>query len=117
MIVRSDFKNLEETINSIQIQNFIYFENFVVYDNEKKNLMLIKQYIKKFNNIKIIGFLIFKIFKIKKCLFLSLKILINLFNIFSILNCKGLYAMFLKLTYILATKNALNELYNLIIRI
>ena len=36
MIVRSDFKNLEETINSIQIQNFIYFENFVVYDNEKK---------------------------------------------------------------------------------
>ncbi len=40
MIVRSDFKNLEETINSIQIQNFIYFENFVVYDNEKKNLML-----------------------------------------------------------------------------
>ncbi len=44
MIVRSDFKNLEETINSIQIQNFIYFENFVVYDNEKKNLM-------KLNNI------------------------------------------------------------------
>lgn len=63
---------------------------------------LIKKYIKKFNNIKLINNR-----KIKGFIY-SISI--------GILNSKGLYIMILKPTYILAKKDILNKLYSLIIK-
>jgi hypothetical protein len=103
IIVCSEYKYLEQTINSIQNQNYIFFEIILVYDNDEKNhIMLIKKYIKQFNNIKLINN------KIIKGFIYSISI--------GILNSKGLYIMILKPTYILATKDVLNKLYNIIIK-
>ena len=55
IIFCNEFKYLDKTIISIENQEFSSYEIFVVYDNnEESNLNLIKNYIKKYTNIKII---------------------------------------------------------------
>ena len=56
IIICSENTYLEKTVNSIQNQNFNYFEIIVVYDNDDQtDYNLILNYIKKYPNIKLIN--------------------------------------------------------------
>ena len=90
---------LEKTINSIQNQNFNYFEIIVVYDNDDQtDYNLINNYITKYSNIKLINN------NEKKGYVYSISV--------AVLLSKGEYILVLELSNTLAKENTLNELYD-----
>jgi glycosyltransferase involved in cell wall biosynthesis len=101
IIVCTEYQYLENIIDSIQIQSFIYFEIILIYDNNDIiNLNLIKNYIKKYQNIKLIsneeiqGF----VYSFSK----------------GIETSKGEYIWLLRPNYILSGKEILSKLYNIV---
>ena len=99
IIVCSEYKYLDKTVGSIQNQNFTNFEIILIYDNkEKKDLNLIKQYIKGYSNINFIN---------NKCI----KGFLYSYST-GVLHSKGKYILLLEPSNTLAKENVLNQLYN-----
>ena len=100
IIVCDELKFLEITIKSIINQINYNYEIIIIYDNNYKyDLNLIKKYIEKYKNIKIINNN-------------SHKGLLYSYSI-GILNSKGEYILILQSGYTLSKKNILDELYNI----
>ena len=96
-----EYKYLDETINSIQNQNFSHYEIILVYDNKEQNdINLIQKYSKDNPNINIINN------KNKKGIVYAISI--------GVLSSKGKYILILEPIIILTKQNILNELYNII---
>ena len=98
ILLKADFKFLENTIKSIENQNFKQFEVILIYDNDEQiDINIIKKYIKAFPNIKIINN------NKQKGLYYSYSI--------GILYSKGDYIIILNSGFSLAKNNILSELY------
>ena len=96
-----EYKYLDETINSIQNQNFSHYEIILIYDNEEQNdINLIQKYSKENPNINIINN------KNKKGIVYAISI--------GVLSSKGEYILILEPSNILTKQNMLNELYNIV---
>ena len=98
IIVCNEYKYLQNTIISIENQQFENYEIIIIYDNnDKNNLDLIQKLIILNNNIKLI---------------INEKVKGYLYSISrGILYAKGKYILALEPGYTLATNNTLNELY------
>ena len=96
-----EYKYLDETINSIQNQNFSHYEIILIYDNKEQNdINLILKYSKENPNINIINN------KNKKGILYGISI--------GVLSSKGKYILILEPSNILTKQNILNELYNIV---
>ena len=96
-----EYKYLDETINSIQNQNFSHYEIILIYDNKEQNdINLILKYSKENPNINIINN------KNKKGIVYAISI--------GVLSSKGEYILILEPSNILTKQNILNELYNIV---
>ena len=94
-----EFKYLDKTINSIENQNFIYFEIILIYDNDEEgDLYLIKEYINNFHNIRLI------VNYEKKGLIYSYSK--------GILSSNGKYVLILEPSNTLATEDTLKDIFN-----
>jgi glycosyltransferase involved in cell wall biosynthesis len=94
-------KYLDETINSIQNQNFLHYEIILIYDNKEQNdIDLIQKHSKENPNITIINN------KNRKGIVYSISI--------GVLCSKGKYILILEPSNTLTKQNILNELYNII---
>ena len=101
IVVCFEYKYLIKTIDSIQSQNFINFEIILIYDNvDKKDLYLIKEYIKQFYNIKLINN------GTQKGFIYSISL--------GIISSKGIYILILNPSNVFAKNNILNEFYNIL---
>ena len=101
IIFCNEYKYLEKTINSIQKQNFIYYEIILIYDNSEQNdIDLIQKFEKKYSNIHLINN------KKERGLINSIS--------FGVLSSKGKYILILEPSNTLVKQNTLNELYNII---
>ena len=99
IIYCNEFMHLQNTINSIQNQNFTQFEIIIIYDNdESSDLNLIEDYIKCQHNIYLINN-----HKKKGILFSYSS---------GVLASKGDFILLLKQGETLANDNILNSLYN-----
>ena len=98
IILCFELNSLEKTLNSINKQNFEYFELIIIYDdNDKINNMEIKIYLQKYNGIKIIN-------NVKdKGILYSLCI--------GVLSAKGQYVLIIKSGETLAKKSILKKIY------
>ena len=99
IIICTEYKYLDKTINSIQKQIFTSYEIIVIYDNKEQNdINLIEKFSKENPNINLINN------KKKKGLIYSISI--------GVLSSKGKYILILEPSNTLAKENTLNELYN-----
>jgi len=98
----TEYKYLENTIDSIHKQNFISYEIILIHDsNEQNDIDSIQRYEKEFPNIHLI-------YNKKE------KGLLNSISK-GILSSKGKYILILEPSNTLVKQNTLNELYNIII--
>jgi hypothetical protein len=101
IIFCTESKYLDKTINSIQNQNFTFYEIILIYDNKEQNdINLIEKFSKENPNINLINN------KSKKGLIYSISI--------GVLSSKGKYILILEPSNTLVKQNVLNELYNII---
>ena len=99
LVSTNDLKMLQNSIQSIENQNFANFEIILIYDySEQKYVNKIKKYIKSFPNIKIITN------SEQKGLYYSYSI--------GIIYSKGEYILIIESGNTLTKDNILNELYN-----
>ena len=95
-----EINGLERTLNSINEQNFIFFEIIIIYDgNDKINDMKIKIYLEKYNVIKIISFIMDKGILYSLCT--------------GILAANGKYILIIKSGETLAKKSFLKKIYKI----
>jgi len=101
ILLCTENKYIDKTINSIQSQNFSSYEIILIYDNNKQNdINLIQKYVKENPNINLINN------KNKKGLVYSISV--------GVLSSKGKYILILEQSNTFAKSNTLNELYNII---
>ena len=101
IIFCTEYKYLDKTINSIQNQNFAFYEIILIYDNKEQNdINLIEKFSQENPNINLINN------KNKKGLIYSISI--------GVLSSKGKYILIIEPSNTLAKQNTLNELYYII---